>query len=150
MRPEETNTKTYRLSKCLKITELQVDNLVKVTDDDTMEVSIGRVTALDAELGNVAVKLQGEEVAYPFSIDCIEPIGLMPEVLRDYGFVAKHHPGTGAMKEYTLGQLCIEHNTQGGLTGYFSVRGLPCYELRWLHQLQNLMTGCNIKPTTNK
>lgn len=68
----------------MKVNELMIGDWVKVTDDDTDDSFIGQVKAID-ELENINVP-EGEDVAYPYSIDCLEPIPLTPEILEKNGF----------------------------------------------------------------
>jgi len=78
----------------------------------------------------------------------IGPILLSDEILKKVSSCVVHHPGTGATEEviyYNIERLEIKHNTEDWRHEYFAVVGLPCYELKWLHQLQNLMRGCGIE-----
>jgi len=72
----------------MKANELMIGDWVKVTDDDTDDSFIGQVKVID-ELENINVQ-EGEDVAYPYSIVCLEPIPLTPEILEKNGFYWGH------------------------------------------------------------
>ena len=119
----------------MKITELQINDLVRVTDDDTNEVFVGRVTALDLELGNVSVKRKGEETAYPFSIDCIEGIPTTSEILEKNGWRYNDIPFIDGWEQFGLtirdGKIVCGQNIAADVSS--------------IHRLQQFLTICGIE-----
>lgn len=69
----------------MKANELMIGDWVRITDDDTdafFDARVGTLTRVE----NIFVVPPGEEMAQPFSIDCVEPIPITPEILEKNGF----------------------------------------------------------------
>jgi len=62
-----------------------IGDWVRILDDDTDQSFETRITGVSG-LGNIYAPLPEDEHAYPFSVDCIEPIPLTPEILEKNGF----------------------------------------------------------------
>lgn len=135
----------------LRALNLMIGDWVKVTDDDTDDSFIGQVKAID-ELENINVQ-EGEDVAYPYSIDCLEPIPLTPEILEKNGFVKQgfdgweidHKNDDGIMdwmtlwrNDYIRPHLLIKSFVS--LLGSFSSFGI-----NYVHQLQHALRLCGIE-----
>lgn len=71
----------------MKTTDLMIGDWARVIDDDGCMTNFfsGKVEAIDM-LGNIYVKVPGDETAYPYSVDCVEPILLTLEILEKNGF----------------------------------------------------------------
>lgn len=69
----------------MKANELMLGDYIRIVDDDTDRSFVSKVEAID-DFGNVFFVFPGDEVAYPYSIDCCEPIPLTPEILEKNGF----------------------------------------------------------------
>ena len=65
--------------------ELMIGDWARISDDDTDEYFDAQIKGVDF-LDNVYAPIPGEETPYPFSIDCVEPIPLTPEILEKNGF----------------------------------------------------------------
>lgn len=79
--------------------------------------------------------------------DSFSPIPLSHEILARICSSVYYHPGTSATEEvtyYIVDRLKIKHNTEDWRHEYFCVEGIP-YELKWLHQLQQIFTICGIE-----
>lgn len=65
--------------------DLMIGDWVRISDDDTDEYFDAQIKGVDF-LDNVYAPIPGEEKPCPFSIDCVEPIPLTPEILEKNGF----------------------------------------------------------------
>lgn len=65
--------------------DLIIGDWVRISDDDTDEYFDAQIKGVDF-LDNVYAPIPGEEKPCPFSIDCVEPIPLTPEILEKNGF----------------------------------------------------------------
>lgn len=86
-------------------------------------------------------------VARTEKVEDVSSIPLSHEILAEICSYEEHLLGTGATEEvtyYIIDQLKIKHNTEDWRHEYFCVDGIP-YELKWLHQLQQLFTICGIE-----
>ena len=120
----------------LRALDLMIGDWVKVTDDDTDDSFIGQVKAID-ELENINVQ-EGEDVAYPYSIDCLEPIPLTPEILEKNGFKYNEHPFVQGYEQFGL---VLYH----GGDGYRINCGQNvALQLDSVHQLQHALRLCGI------
>lgn len=138
----------------MKANELMIGDWVKVVDDDTDDNFIGQVKAID-ELGNVNVP-EGEDVAYPYSIDCLEPIPLIPEILEkntDGGFCDFKDPiigYEGKRSLYWIGKvgIYVEWERMIGVP-YVEFQGLADTffkgYIKSLHELQHALRLCGIE-----
>ena len=126
----------------MKANELMIGDWVRVTDDDTEEAFVGRVTALDLELENVSVKRKGEETAYPFSIGCIEGIIVAKEILEKNGF---ERLGTGyILLGYPFG-LTNPSTPDEYKDNYWLRVAASSVNIQYVHQLQHALRLCGIE-----
>lgn len=65
----------------MKANELMLGDWVRIIDDDTAAFFDARVGTL-TRVENIFVVPPGEEMAQPFSIDCVEPIPITQEILE--------------------------------------------------------------------
>lgn len=137
----------------MKTNELMVGDWVKVTDDDTDDSFIGQVKAID-ELENINVP-EGEDVAYPYSIDCLEPIPLTPEILEKSGFEKQSdyqwkYSDSGYKIVISIApQIEIEGELLGAPPINVKMEG-ALFELNktddwYVHQLQHALRLCGIE-----
>ena len=133
----------------MKANELMIGDWVKVTDDDTDDSFIGQVKAIDA-LENVNVP-EGEDVAYPYSIDCLEPIPLTPEILEKNGFDVSdpevsiyRFEEDGQVFRFCLRRMYNKDNRPNGYSFYaFNVLAI----IDSVHELQHAFRICGIDKT---
>ena len=77
----------------MKADELMVGDWLRIVDDDTDQSFETRITGVSG-LGNIYAPLPGGEHAYPFGVDCIEPIPITPEILeKNFGVVERCSDG---------------------------------------------------------
>ena len=81
----------------LRVEELIIGDWVRIIDDDANQSFETRITGVSG-LGNIYAPLPEGEHAYPFSVDCIEPIPLTPEILEKNGFVETDAVVVGSRK----------------------------------------------------
>ena len=124
----------------MKANELMIGDWVKVTDDDTDDSFIGQVKAID-ELENINVQ-EGEDVAYPYSIDCLEPIPLTPEILEKNGFTKDKEIDQWYFKSddrLDMGLLAVGIDDGCGI-GFCVIRnGAITYYCKYVHELQHYL-----------
>ena len=83
----------------MKANELMIGDWVRIVDDDTDQSFETRITGVSG-LGNIYAPLPEGEHAYPFSVDCIEPIPITPEILEKNGF--KQDPKSRSRKSHQI------------------------------------------------
>ena len=76
-----------------------IGDWVRIVDDDTDQSFETRITGVSG-LGNIYAPLPEGEHAYPFSVDCIEPIPITPEILEKNGF--KQDPKSRSRKSHQI------------------------------------------------
>ena len=143
----------------MKANELMIGDWVKVTDDDTDDSFIGQVKAID-ELGNINVQ-EGEDVAYPYSIDCLEPISLTPDILEKNGFKnvkenqwvweEKYHSNVDIIRIDDCISFYKEYPSEkngglqtGGWIQAMSERGRVDIDSEYVHELQHAIHQCKM------
>lgn len=123
----------------MKTSELMIGDWVRIIDDDMDSHFNARVEAIDT-LENIYVKAPGDETTYPYSIDCIEPILLTPEILKKNGW--KEY----ASSEDFHGHNCVFIKQKDGyygacVDGKRTISGL----LEYVHELQHALQLCNVE-----
>lgn len=125
----------------MKANELMIGDWVRITDDDgCMTYSFsGMIEAID-ELENVYVKAPGDETAYPYSVDCVEPISLTPEILKKNGW--KEY----ANSEDFHGPNCVFIKQKDGYYGAcIDNKRTVSGPLKYVHELQHALQLCGIE-----
>jgi len=136
--------------------DLMIGDWVRISDDDTDEYFDAQIKGVDF-LDNVYAPIPGEEKPCPFSIDCVEPIPLTPEILEKNGFendfyeyesVADYvkvrnegyslhstaHEWDGALITWCNGHVDVVTDFSGEYRG----------EIEYVHQLQHALRLCGI------
>lgn len=122
----------------MKVSDLMIGDWVKVVDDDTNEIIIGKIKYIDGEHSNVNVIIFDDSVSYPFSIDCIQPIPLTPEILKKNGFVYSDIPFEQSWQQFGL-------SIWGTMGNYHISCGMNIsMDVSNVHELQHAMKLCNI------
>lgn len=141
----------------MKTNELMIGDRARITDDDTDAHFNTRVDAIDM-LGNVYARAPGDETAYPYSVDCVEPVLLTPEILKKNGFVyTKPQMPTESEdmvwqyqndEKQTLIEIeeQMDDNQLSYYIGYFS-HGVNSCEIyfKHVHELQHALQLCGIE-----
>lgn len=124
----------------MKTNELTIGDWVRIVDDDGCMVNFfsGMIEAID-EIGNVYVKAPGDKTAYPYSVDCVEPINLTSEILERNGFEDCEFFGRLLYKEWRI--LCdCSHLAMRHETGWMV--DIPCH---YVHELQHALRLCKLE-----
>lgn len=141
----------------MKTNELMIEDWVRITDDDTNTRFNARIEAIDW-VGNVYAKTPGNETAYPYSIDCVEPILLTPEILKKnkFAYTKPQMPTESEDKVWqyqnnekqTLIEIeeQMDENLLDYYIGYFASGANSCeIYFRHVHQLQHAFRLCGIE-----
>lgn len=140
----------------MKTNELMIGDWVYIADDDMDSRFSARVEAIDM-LENIYAKVPGDKTAYPYSVDCAEPIPLSKEMLEKNGFVYTE-PETTTMSEDNVWQVKdndnqvfieIEEQMDDNLLNYYIgyfMHGVNSCEIyfKHVHELQNILRLYNI------
>ncbi len=122
----------------MKTNELIVRDWVRIIDDDTDACFDARVEVIDMA-GNVYVKAPGDETAYPYSVDCVEPIYLTQKTLEKNGF--KNCKFFGELLHGGWQILCdCSHLAMRHETGW--MMDISC---SYIHELQHALQLCGIE-----
>lgn len=121
--------------------DLMIGDWVRISDDDTDEYFDAQIKGVDF-LDNVYAPIPGEEKPCPFSIDCVEPIPLTPEILEKNGFEYNDEDAEYAGCTWSDGNLMLrpEYDYRIVVTNDFddeSTNRTP-FVLRYVHQLQHV------------
>lgn len=133
--------------------DLMIGDWVRISDDDTDEYFDAQIKGVDF-LDNVYAPIPGEEKPCPFSIDCVEPIPLTPEILEKNGFenVSVITVGTAKMRwvsEDTRTEITIwmDDTLPMGIVKNVYYEDEVSYTLPFpgtVHQLQHALRLCEI------
>ena len=69
----------------MRAEDLMIGDWVRIIDDDTDAYFDARIEGIDV-LANIYATMPCDETAYPYSVDCAQPIPLTPEILEKNGF----------------------------------------------------------------
>lgn len=121
--------------------DLMIGDWVRISDDDTDEYFDAQIKGVDF-LDNVYAPIPGEEKPCPFSIDCVEPILLTPEILEKNGFEYNDEDAEYAGCTWSDGNIMlhVEYDFRIVVTNDFddeSTNRTP-FVLRYVHQLQHV------------
>lgn len=128
----------------MKANELMVGDWVRIVDDDTDQSFETRITGVSG-IGNIYAPLPDGEHAYPFGVDCIEPISITPEILeknfgsaRNGGYFEGDEFYELFIREINDGTWIIKHDNIE-----FS---LPRQQVMvsYVHELQHALRLCGI------
>lgn len=149
--------------------DLMIGDWVRISDDDTDEYFDAQIKGVDF-LDNVYAPIPGEEKPCPFSIDCVEPIPLTPEILEKNGFyfgntaseedfcgaVGCGYPDSGWCFDEGAGEIKIifPNETDGGLIRLDDQSGDRHLELVFVepimvHELQHCLKLVGIDKEIN-
>ena len=122
----------------MKARDLMLGDWVRVTDDDTDESFVGRVSEfeqVDKRYYNVHVSDDEDSFGYPFDEDCIEPIPLTPEILEKNGWERDdernfwiHDSG-----------FAIEDGCDGRNRYWWRAGDIPVAPINYVHDLQHCL-----------
>lgn len=137
----------------MKAEELMIGDWVRVTDDDTdafFDARVGTLTRVE----NIFVVPPGEEMAQPFSIDCVEPIPLTPEILEKNGMKEFEHrnpwQGENLIKKWyhKSGDYYVSLYQVGREQSYTfgdGSRPTRICNIHYVHELQHALNLCRIE-----
>lgn len=132
----------------MKATELMIGDWVHITDYDTDSFFDARVGTL-TRVEKIFVVPPGEVMAQPFSIDCVEPIPITPEILeKNLGVVERTSDGYNLVINR---ELILAFHLKATLDVWMAQpRDWPhlTYSLplpRYVHELQHVLRLCGIE-----
>lgn len=138
----------------MKIDELIPGDWVRIIDEDGCLTYFfsGKVEAIDM-LENIYVKAPGDETAYPYSVDCAEPISLTPEILEKNGWYKSHYGygrdcmrldgnenklPDGAENAFSSALWSIDKDYQYHHLEFFMWKGHTMTTVHYVHELQHV------------
>lgn len=137
----------------MKAEDLMIGDWVRVADDDTdafFDARVGTLTRVE----NIYLVPPGEEMAQPFSIDCVEPIPITPEILEKNGFEMvkwKEDEPAGLLGKWwdNRGQVLVKRFDFTLLGEVYSVKAnnSRISNIRYVHELQHALRLCGIDKT---
>lgn len=141
--------------------ELMLGDWVRISDDDTHEYFDAQIKGVDF-LDNVYAQIPGEEKPCPFSIDCVEPVPLTPEILEKNGWSHSQLHGSYGRKGMRIdgppyeelpdgiknlldfAQWSIDEEFQYHLLEIYMWRGSIRLWVNYVHELQHALRLCGI------